>query len=218
MPTRPSGDLASAVPCDSPTDSHTTDTNTHSVHTGNKARGLVRAQPLWLLLKVTLGYGAQKRWRKKKIIVLFTKCGDKEQNRMNLFSAVCCLLCFALLPSFPTIQILPFSLCHLSHTDVRMSMTQQGHCFVVLFYLFLDNEKSAEELAWCLLPHIFTHETLSRPYGLSTGGFLTLLTLWHQKHRSSTSEGCCESTLPCILVKKDQCLRRVLCHIPCNRF
>ncbi len=75
-------------------------------------------------------------------------------------------------PSFPTIQILPFSFYHLSHTEVRMGMTQQGYCFVVLFYLFLDNEKSAEGLAWCLLPHIYTHETLPRPYGLSTGGLL----------------------------------------------
>lgn len=108
----------------------------------------------------------------------------KGAGQSALFITVCCLLCLALLPSFPTIQILPFSLYHLSHTEVRMSMTQQGHCFVVLFYLFLDNEKSAEGLAWCLLPHIFTHETLPRPYGLSTGGYLTLLTLWHQKHRS----------------------------------
>lgn len=77
-----------------------------------------------------------------------------------------------------------FSLYHLSHTDVRMSMTQQGHCFVVLFYLFLDNEKSAEGLAWGWLSHIFTHETRPRPYGPSTGGYLTLMTLWHQKHRS----------------------------------
>lgn len=63
-----------------------------------------------------------------------------------------------------------------------MGMTQQGHCFVVLFYLFLDNEKSAEGLAWCLLPHIYTHETPPSPYGLSTGGYLTLLILKHQRH------------------------------------
>lgn len=96
------------------------------------------------------------------------------------------LVCNArpMLPSFPTIPILPFSLHHLSHTQVRMSMTQQGHCFVVLFYLFLDNEKSAEGLAWCSLPHIFTHETLPRPYGSSAGGYLTLLTPWHQKRWS----------------------------------
>lgn len=84
----------------------------------------------------------------------------------------------------PTLQISPFSLYHLSHTDVRMSMTQQGHCFVVLFYLFLDNEKSAEGLAWGWLSHIFTHETRPGPYGPSTGGYLTLMTRWHQKHRS----------------------------------
>lgn len=59
-----------------------------------------------------------------------------------------------LVPGFPTIQILPFSLYHLSPTEVRMDMTQRGHCFVVLFYLFLDNEKSAEGLAWGSLPPV----------------------------------------------------------------
>lgn len=73
------------------------------------------------------------------------------QELNSLFITVC-LLCLVLLPSFPTIQILPFSLYHLSDAEVRMSMTQQGHCFVILFYLFLDNEKSAEGLAWCFLP------------------------------------------------------------------
>lgn len=96
----------------------------------------------------------------------------------------CCLLCSVLLPSFPTIQNLPFSLYHLSHTEVRMGMTQLSHCFVVSFYLFLDNEKSAEGIAWCMLPHIYTHDSLTGPYGFSTGGYLTLLTLWHQKHSS----------------------------------
>lgn len=99
-------------------------------------------------------------------------CTRKGEESSLLFITVCCLLCLVLLPSFPTIQILPFSLYHLSHTEVRMGLTQQGHCFVVLFYLFLDNEKSAEGLAWCLLPHIYTHGTLRRPYGLSTGGLL----------------------------------------------
>lgn len=116
--------------------------------------------------------------------MLFTKCWEKGAEWSTFFITVCYLLCLVLLPSFQTIQILLFSLYHLSHTEVRMDMTQQGHCFVVLFYLFLDNEKSAEGLAWRLLPHIYTHETLPRPYGLSTGGYLTLLTLWHQKHRS----------------------------------
>lgn len=78
-----------------------------------------------------------------------------------------------------TIKILPCSLCHLPHTDVRMSMTQQGNFFVVLFYLFLDNEKSAEGLAWGLLLHTFAHETLPQPYGSSVGGYLT-----HQKNQS----------------------------------
>lgn len=125
-------------------------------------------------------HGAKAGDRDGKLRSNVEKRGRIESNA--LFIAVCCLLCLALLPSFPTIQILPFSLCHLS--EVRMGMTQQGHCFVVLFYLFLDNEKSAEGLAWCLSPHIYTHETLSRPYGSSTGGYLTLLTLWHQKHGS----------------------------------
>lgn len=89
------------------------------------------------------------------------------------FITVCCAerLCPV------SIQILPFSLYHLSHTDVRVSMTRRGHFFVVLFYLFLDNEKSAEGLAWAWLSHIFTHETLARPYGSSTGGYLTLMTV-----------------------------------------
>lgn len=83
-----------------------------------------------------------------------------------------------------TISILPHSLCHLPHTDVRMGMTQQGNFFVVLFYLFLDNEKSAEGLAWGWLSQIFAHETHPRPYGSSVGGYLTLMTLWHQKNRA----------------------------------
>lgn len=75
-------------------------------------------------------------------------------------------------------------MCHLPHTDVRMGMTQQGNFFVVLFYLFLDNEKSAEGLAWGWLSQIFAHETHPRPYGSSVGGYLTLMTLWHQKNRT----------------------------------
>lgn len=111
---------------------------------------------------------------------LWRKCEEKEKNRMLSSSSFCCASA-----QFPKLfKSCHFSLHHLSHTDVRMSMTQQGHCFVVLFYLFLDNEKSAEGLAWGWLSHIFTHETRPRPYGPSTGGYLTLMTLWHQKHRS----------------------------------
>lgn len=62
-----------------------------------------------------------------------------------------------------------------------MNMTQQGNFFVLLFYLFLDNEKSAEGLAWGLLLHTFARGTLPQPYGSSVGGYLTLMTLWHQK-------------------------------------
>ena len=145
-----------------------------------------RVQSFWLLLKVTLCYAAQKPGNKDKKWWCYPQNVVKRAEQNALLITVCCLLCLVLLPSFPTIQILPFSLCHLSHTEVRMGMTQQGHCFVVLFYLFLGNEKSAEGLAWCLLPHIYTREALPRPYGSSTGGYLTLLTLWHQEHRSQS--------------------------------
>lgn len=143
---------------------------------------LVPVLYFWLLLEMTLDYAALNRWQWKKMMI--HKMLRKGAEWSACFITVCYLLCLVLLPSFQTIQILLFSLYHLSHTEVRMGMTQQGHCFVVLFYLFLDNEKSAEGLAWSLLPHIYTHETLPRPYGSSTGGYLTLLTLWHQKRRS----------------------------------
>lgn len=175
------GDLASAVPCDSPTASHATATNTHSACTGNKARTSAGAVIL-TAVKSDTWLCSTKQVTKKENYSVIHKLWRKGAEQNALFITVCCLLCLVLLPSFPTIQILPFSLYHLSHTEVRMGMTQQGYCFVVLFYLFLDNEKSAEGLAWCLLPHIYTHETLPRPYGLSTGDYLTLLTLWHHKH------------------------------------
>lgn len=117
------------------------------------------------------------------IAVFFTK-----QNRMLSLGLGPLFVVLSATAQFPpTTQILPFSLCHLSHTEVRMAtMTQRGHCFVVLFYLFRGNEKSAEGLAWCSPPHIYTHEALPRPYGSSTGGYLTPLTRWPQRHRSQS--------------------------------
>jgi len=165
------GDLASAVPRDSPPASHATRTHSAGAHRRCSSSGCMRGA--LIPVAVESDTCSTKQVTKKE------KHGVGVWNYVLL--TVCCLLCSVLLPSFPTSQILPFSLYHLSHTEIRMDMTQQGHCFVVLFYLFLDNEKSAEGLAWCSLSPM---KLLPPPYGLSAGGYLTLLTRRHQKHGS----------------------------------
>lgn len=153
-----------------------------------------------------------RRWREnpqrhtaalKWHLVMWRRAGEtfmaKGQNS-TVFITVC-LLCLVLLPSFQL-----FKSCHLVSAiclTPKSGWLRHNRATVLLscaiYSLIMRNQQRNWHRGACT----YTREAPPGPYGLSTGGCLTLVTLWHKKHRSWSLEAGRGSTPAFILVEME---------------